>query len=135
MPFYQETLTLSTSNRTDFVPISSIIQPVIRRWGVRDGICTLYVPHTTAGVLINEGCDPDVVGDVAKQLDKVIPWEAGYAHMEGNSAAHIKAILVGNSQQLFIASGLISLGQWEEVFFAEFDGPRSRKIIVGCYAD
>lgn len=126
------TLTLETRSRTDLMAISTLVQPLIREWGVRDGICTLYVPHTTAGVFINEGYDPDVMGDVKRSLDRIIPWKLDYAHMEGNAAAHIKAILVGNSQQLLIRDGVIHLGQWEEIFFAEFDGPRHRRMHVAC---
>lgn len=126
----KETLTLRTQTRTDFLPITQIVQSVLDRMGVKDGVCTLYVPHTTAGVFINEGYDPDVMRDVEAALEKAVPWRAGYAHGEGNAAAHIKAILVGNSQQVLVENGQLVIGRWEEIFFAEFDGPRSRNLIA-----
>lgn len=126
----KETVSLRTASRTHFVPITQIVQSALSAMGARDGVCTLYVPHTTAGVFINEGYDPDVMCDVETALEKAIPWRAGYAHGEGNAAAHIKAILVGNSQQVLLENGQLVIGQWEEIFFAEFDGPRSRKLIV-----
>lgn len=129
---WTRTLTLSTRARTDLVAISRQVSAAIHESGIHDGVCTLYVPHTTAGVFINEGYDPDVMGDVERSLDRIIPWEQNYAHMEGNSAAHIKAILVGNSQQVLVSGGSLQLGQWEEIFLAEFDGPRQRRLIVSC---
>lgn len=126
----KEILTLRTASRTDFLPITKLVQSVLTRMVAQDGICILYVPHTTAGVFINEGYDPDVMRDVDMALEKMVPWRAGYAHGEGNAAAHIKAILVGNSQQVLVENGRLVLGQWEEIFFAEFDGPRSRTIFV-----
>lgn len=112
------------------MPVSGLVREALQRMGAGDGVCTLYVPHTTAGIFINEGYDPDVMRDVDAMLDKVIPWSAGYRHLEGNSAAHIKAILTGNSQQVIVEGGRPLLGRWEEIFFAEFDGPRSREFIV-----
>jgi secondary thiamine-phosphate synthase enzyme len=126
----KETLTLRTQARSDFLPVSQIVQSALDNMGARDGVCTLYVPHTTAGVFINEGYDPDVMRDVEAALEKTVPWRGGYAHGEGNAAAHIKAILVGNSQQVLVENGQLLLGRWEEIFFAEFDGPRSRNLIV-----
>lgn len=126
----KETLTLRTQSRTDFLPITQTVQSALAGMGARDGVCTLYVPHTTAGIFINEGYDPDVMRDVEAALEKAVPWRANYAHSEGNAAAHIKAILVGNSQQVLVENGQLIVGQWEEIFFAEFDGPRSRKLIV-----
>lgn len=128
----KETLTLQTSSRTDFVAVSRPVQRVISNLGIQEGICTLYVPHTTAAIFINEGYDPDVMRDTEMELDKVIPWRDGYAHAEGNAAAHIKAILIGNSRQVLIEQGKLLLGRWEEIFFAEFDGPRNRQLIVAC---
>jgi len=123
-------LTVLTKNHTDFIAISNRVQDCIERMRIQDGIGTLYVPHTTAGVFINEGYDPDVKHDVEMMLDQIIPWQAGYRHSEGNSAAHIKAILTGNSQQIIIEKGKLVLGRWEEIFFAEFDGPRTRTLTV-----
>ncbi len=127
---YKETITVKTRSRTEFVSVSNQVQAVISKWGVEDGICTLYVPHTTAGVFINEGYDPAVMRDVEAALERAVPWNAGYAHGEGNAAAHIKSILVGNSQQILVEGGRLLLGQWEEIFFAEFDGARTRRLIV-----
>ena len=131
----KETLSLSTRSRTEFVPVSRLVQKTLQRWGVQDGICTIYVPHTTAGIFINEGYDPDVMRDMEMMLDKVIPWSAGYRHSEGNAAAHIKAALIGNSRQVIVEKGELVLGQWEEIFFAEFDGPRSRRMIVALMGE
>lgn len=128
----KETVSIKTHNRTDFIAITEPVQSVITSWGVTDGLCYLYVPHTTAGIFINEGYDPDVMLDVEKSLDKLVPWNNGYAHYEGNSAAHIKSILVGGSQQVLIDNGRLMLGQWQKIFFAEFDGPRSRQLIISC---
>jgi secondary thiamine-phosphate synthase enzyme len=126
----KDTISLQTNSRTDFIRISDMVQKVITKLGVQNGVCTLYVPHTTAGVFINEGYDPDVMRDMETSLDKVIPWRDHYLHSEGNAAAHIKAVLVGNSQQLLVEGGQLLLGRWEEIFFAEFDGSRTRQIIV-----
>ena len=95
-----------------------------------DGICLIYVPHTTAGLTINEGADPSVMDDVVKTLDTLVPWRGTYKHTEGNSAAHIKAILTGGSVQVIVDSGKPVLGTWEKIFLLEFDGPRTRKVFV-----
>ncbi len=125
-----ETIQVKTQSRTDFVAVTERVQTVVSSWGDYEGICTLYVPHTTAGIFINEGYDPAVMRDVEAALEKAVPWSAGYAHSEGNAAAHIKSILVGNSQQVLVQNCRLLLGQWEEIFFADFDGPRTRKLIV-----
>ena len=125
-----ETISLQTHARTDFIRISDIVQKVITKMGVKSGVCTLYVPHTTAGVFINEGYDPDVMRDLEHSLDRQVPWRDNYLHSEGNAAAHIKAILTGNSKQVLVENGKLLLGRWEEIFFAEFDGSRTRQIIV-----
>ena len=98
--------------------------------GIRTGICQVYTPHTTAGVTINENADPDVVRDLLKEIDTVIPFEDAYRHAEGNSAAHIKSSLVGCDQTVPIEEGRLVLGTWQSIFFCEFDGPRQRKVIV-----
>ncbi|MBZ0255745.1 secondary thiamine-phosphate synthase enzyme YjbQ [bacterium] len=126
----RKTISVQTRSRSEFAAVSQAVQKALSELGANDGVCTLYVPHTTAGVFINEGYDPDVMRDVEASLDRQIPWRAGYAHAEGNAAAHIKAILTGNSQQVLVEGGRLLLGQWEEIFFAEFDGPRTRKLIV-----
>ncbi len=128
----KETITIQSKSRTDFLSVTSQVQSAIEKMGIQNGLCTLYVPHTTAGVFVNEGYDPDVMRDLESSLEKQVPWSAGYAHSEGNAAAHIKSVIVGNSQQLIVENGRLSLGRWEEIFFAEFDGPRSRRLSVVC---
>ncbi|NPU99157.1 MAG: YjbQ family protein [Candidatus Omnitrophica bacterium] len=126
----KEILTLKTSARTEFLPLFQKVQGILSGWGVKDGLCVFYVPHTTAGIFVNEGCDPDVIRDIQNTLDRLVPWQEGYHHIEGNSAAHIKATLVGNSRQVLVENGRLQLGRWEEIFFAEFDGPRTRQLIL-----
>lgn len=126
----KEILTLKTSARTEFLPLFQKVQGILSGWGVKDGLCVFYVPHTTAGIFVNEGCDPDVIRDIQNTLDRLVPWQGGYHHIEGNSAAHIKATLVGNSRQVLVENGRLQLGRWEEIFFAEFDGPRTRQLIL-----
>lgn len=124
---------LSTSSRTELVRIDHLIEKAIDESGIKDGICTVFVPHTTAGVTINEGADPSVVSDILKELNKVIPLNDNYAHSEGNSAAHIKSSLVGCSISIIIEGGKPRLGTWQSVFFCEFDGPRKRKIWIRIF--
>jgi len=125
-----ETLNLRTQRRTQFVDITDAIQKIVTRSGIARGICYLYVPHTTAGVTINEHADPDVASDVEKALDRLVPKSGPYQHGEGNSDSHIKAILVGGSQFMFVEDGKLMLGRWQGIFFCEFDGPRDRKLHV-----
>ena len=119
-----------TSGRNDFVNITNQVRRAVSESGVADGICTIYVPHTTAAVTINEGADPDVVRDIIKQLDRVIPWNAGYSHAEGNAGAHIKSSIIGCSQHVPVDGGRLKLGTWQKIFFCEFDGPRTRRVMV-----
>ena len=122
---------ISTSSHTDFVNVTPLVRDFVERSGVREGLCVVYVPHTTAAVFINEGADPDVVRDIAYKLNTLVEWDdPNYRHMEGNSAAHIKSALMGNSRVIPIAGGKLLLGTWEAIFSAEFDGPRRRKLIV-----
>ncbi len=122
---------VSTSSHTDFVNITAPIREFVRESGIREGICVVYVPHTTAAVFVNEGADPDVVRDIAYKLSSLVEWDdPNYRHAEGNSAAHIKSALIGNSRVIPVVNGDLALGTWEAVFLAEFDGPRSRKVIV-----
>ena len=102
--------------------------------GITDGVCIVFVPHTTAAVTINENADPDVIRDIIKELDKVIPLNDNYSHMEGNSAAHIKSTLVGASETVLIKEGRLVLGTWQSLFFCEFDGPRTRRVDVQVLA-
>lgn len=123
-------ISIKTSSRTEFVNITSSVQKAVSQLGVKSGICYVYVPHTTAGITINEGADPSVTEDIITALNKLIPHKAGYKHMEGNSDAHIKASLVGTSQSIIIEDGRLLLGTWQAIFFCEFDGPRSREVTI-----
>ena len=125
-----ERLHVRTSAKTDLVDITGAIQGVVQRTGIKDGLCFIFVPHTTAAVTINENADPSVPKDILMELNKIVPFEDRYQHMEGNSAAHIKASLVGFSQMVFVESGRLVLGTWQGIFFCEFDGPRSREVYV-----
>jgi secondary thiamine-phosphate synthase enzyme len=123
------TFSLSTGSRMEFVDITSRVQKEIVRSGISDAICYIYNPHTTAGLTINEGADPAVQDDIVAVLKKIIPFDHSYKHMEGNSPAHIMASLMGSSVTVFIENGALVLGTWQKIFFCEFDGPRSRKVI------
>ena len=123
-------LNVKTSTRAELIDITDLIQKVVRGSKVNSGICSVYVPHTTAGVTINENADPSVRKDIIKELNKVIPFDDNYSHLEGNAAAHIKATLVGSSESILIEDSSLLSGTWQGIYFCEFDGPRSRKIIV-----
>ncbi|ADL13384.1 secondary thiamine-phosphate synthase enzyme YjbQ [Acetohalobium arabaticum] len=123
-------LTISTNSKTEMIDITNKVQSLISDLSLSSGICTLFVPHTTAAVTINENADPTVQQDILKELNKVIPFEDDYQHLEGNSAAHIKSTLVGCSQQIIIEQGELALGTWQGIYFCEFDGPRSRKLKI-----
>ena len=124
------TLSITTRNRSEMIDITSQIEEELHKSGLKDGVCFLFVPHTTAGITINESADPSVARDIQAMLNKLIPWEGSYRHLEGNSAAHIKSSLIGNSVMVFVESGHLKLGTWQGIFFCEFDGPRSRKLYV-----
>jgi secondary thiamine-phosphate synthase enzyme len=128
-------LTVRTSRRTELQDVTEKIAAVVRDSGCVSGICHLYVPHTTAGVIINEGYDPAVARDIETALDRLVPRVANSAHAEGNSDSHIKTALVGSSETIWIAGGKLALGRWQAVFFAEFDGPRSRELHVKIVPD
>jgi secondary thiamine-phosphate synthase enzyme len=121
-------LSVKTHSRTEMIDITDDVQAAIREAGVRDGFCMVFVPHTTAAVTINENADPTVKDDMLKVINKIIPWDDGYRHLEGNSAAHIKSTLVGASELVAVAGGKLQLGTWQGLFFCEFDGPRRRKV-------
>ena len=125
-----KTIHLKTSSRTEFVNITSDVNKIVGESGVKSGVCYIYVPHTTAAVTINEGADPSVVKDILATLNTLIPRDPGYLHMEGNSDAHIKTSLMGPSQTVIIEDGKLMLGTWQAIFFCEFDGARSRKVMV-----
>ena len=128
-------INIKTRTRTEFVDITSEIQQVIDEAGITDGICCMYVPHTTAGITINEGADPSVVSDIQRTLSKLIPNNLNYSHMEGNSDAHIKSTVVGASKTVIIDDGKLLLGTWQSIFFCEFDGPRHRRVLVKLISD
>ena len=124
-------LTIKTRAKTEFVDITTDINRLLASTGsVVNGLCFLYVPHTTAAVTINESADPSVRKDILKVLNNIVPWEAGYHHMEGNSPAHIKSTLVGASEWVAVENNRLVLGTWQGLFFCEFDGPRTRKVHV-----
>ncbi|MHC4917531.1 MAG: secondary thiamine-phosphate synthase enzyme YjbQ [Planctomycetota bacterium] len=125
-----EQLSVSTKSRTDLVDITAMVAAVVKKSGVKSGMCHVYVPHTTAGVTVNENADPAVPEDIATILDRVVPWTGGYAHSEGNSAAHVKSTMTGCTASIPIERGRMLLGTWQAVFFCEYDGPRSRKVLV-----
>ena len=124
------TFDVRTDKHTQMKDITRQVQDAVRQSGVTDGLCIVFIPHTTAAVTINENADPDVVRDLNMELDKIVPWEDGYHHIEGNSAAHLKSSLVGASEQIIIDGGRLLLGTWQGVYFCEYDGPRHRKAIV-----
>ena len=122
--------TVRTGSREEMVNIDDEVQTAIEESGVSEGTVTIFVPHTTAAVTINENADPAVRKDIIKELHKVIPYSDGYFHMEGNSDAHIKASLIGSSETLIVSGGRPMVGTWQSVFFCEFDGPRSRRVWI-----
>jgi secondary thiamine-phosphate synthase enzyme len=124
------TLELKTNSQTEFLEITDLIRKFISQSKITDGICQIFIPHTTAGVTINENADPTVKKDILKELNKIIPFDDNYLHFEGNSAAHIKSSLIGPSLSVIVQDGKLMLGTWQGIFFCEFDGPRSRKIWV-----
>lgn len=125
-----KTLTVKTSSREEFVDITDEVERAVRDSEIKKGVCYLYVPHTTAGITINEGADPSVKKDIINALKKIAPYAAGYLHMEGNADSHIKTTIVGSSAIVFIENGTLVLGQWQSIFFCEFDGPRTRKVYL-----
>jgi secondary thiamine-phosphate synthase enzyme len=126
-----QTLNVSTDARTQLIPITETVQKALTESGISNGICTVYCPHTTAAITINENTDPDVARDILHAVDKLIPFDdPSYRHSDGNSAAHLKACFFGASEQISIVSGRLALGVWQGIYFCEFDGPRSRKIHV-----
>lgn len=121
---------VKTGSRIDMVDITSSIQKAISESGITDGICTIYVPHTTAGITINEGADPAVCQDIMAKLNELVPPDAGYHHTEGNADAHVKTSLMGTSTSVIVENGRLVLGSWQKVFFCEFDGPRTRQVHI-----
>jgi secondary thiamine-phosphate synthase enzyme len=124
------TLELKTNSQTEFLEITDLILNLVSRSEISDGLCQIFIPHTTAGVTINENADPTVKKDMLKELNKVIPFDDNYQHFEGNSAAHIKSSVIGPTLAVIVQKGQLMLGTWQGIFFCEFDGPRRRKIWV-----
>ena len=123
-------LHIQTNRHTDMIEITRDVRMAVTESGVQNGVCTIFCPHTTGAITINENCDPDVVRDFTMEIDKIVPWEDGYRHFEGNSAAHLKASMIGFSEQVIIENGQLVLGTWQGIYFCEFDGPRRRKVYV-----
>ena len=121
---------VSTKSRTELVDITSQVRDAVRQSEVLDGLCHVYVPHTTAGITINENADPSVRQDILMELNKMVPFEDNYKHLEGNAAAHIKASIVGSSETILVDGGRLLLGTWQGIFFCEFDGPRNRRVLT-----
>ena len=130
-----ETIKVKTTSRIEFVEITSQVRDAIARSGASEGFAIVYVPHTTAGVTINEAADPAVVQDINAKLSSLVPHQANYRHTEGNADAHIKASLMGSSVQVIISGGAPVLGTWQGIFFCEFDGPRARQVHVKIIPD
>ena len=125
-----EVIEVSTKTRQQLVEVTSAIRELVRRSSVKNGVCFIHVPHTTAGITLNENADPSVAKDILNTLDRLIPVEGDYTHLEGNAHAHVKASIVGHNAILFIENGELTLGTWQGVFLCEFDGPRRRRILV-----
>jgi len=130
-----QTFQVRTSGKTELIDMTHSVQEAVQKTGVKEGICFIFVPHTTAAITINEHADPSVSRDIVMELNKIVPFEDRYHHMEGNSPAHIKASLVGSSETVLIESGRLALGTWQGIFFCEFDGPRNRKVYVKVISD
>lgn len=123
-------LTVKTREKTELIDITSDVNALVQKSGVEEGLCLLYVPHTTAAVTINESADPSVKSDILMILNQMVPWQANYRHLEGNSPAHVKSTLVGPSELIAIENRRLMLGTWQGIFFCEFDGPRTRRLHV-----
>jgi secondary thiamine-phosphate synthase enzyme len=129
-----EQLDIRTPSHACMVDITDQVSRVVSESGVDEGLCCVFVPHTTAGLTINENADPTVKSDILDRLDKLVPWRDGYQHAEGNSAAHIKASLMGPSHTILVRNGKLRLGTWQGILLCEFDGPRSRRVWVTVVA-
>ncbi|MEW6008270.1 MAG: secondary thiamine-phosphate synthase enzyme YjbQ [Candidatus Omnitrophota bacterium] len=123
-------LTLKTTKRNELVDITERIQEIVQKNKVKNGLCIVFCPHTTAGLSINENADPSVRRDIINSLEKIVPEEASYSHTEGNADSHVKSSLVGQSLNIFVEDGKLLLGTWQGIYFCEFDGPRSRQIWI-----
>ena len=121
---------VKTGKRIELIDVTGQVQEAVSKSGVKEGICVVYCPHTTAAVIITENADPSVQHDILKKLNQLVPENDGYTHSEGNSDSHIKSAVIGNSRTILVQSGRLVLGTWEGAMFAEFDGPRRRKLLV-----
>ncbi len=130
-----QTINIKTRSEVEFQEITSRVREIVEASGVKNGVCYIFVPHTTAAILINENADPMVIEDIIAQLEEISPKNKNYRHTEGNSPAHIKASLFGDSRALLIEEGKLVLGTWQGIFFCEFDGPRNRSVLVKVMAD
>ena len=130
-----QSITVKTTRRTQLLDITSDVQRVVTALGIRTGTCFLYVPHTTAGMLVNEHADPDVASDAEGALDRLVPASGPYRHAEGNSDSHVKTMLTAVAQFVFVEEGKLALGRWQGIFLAEFDGPRTRKVHLKVIPD
>lgn len=128
MLFYK--LSLKTSKNVEFVDITDEVKNVVQKSGIKEGVCTVFIPHTTAAVTINEAADPAVRVDIINEINKLVPFNDNYKHLEGNSSAHIKSSLFGTSTQVPITDGNLALGTWQGIYFCEFDGPRNRSFFI-----
>jgi len=127
-------LSIRTPSHACMIDITARVQQTVARSGIKEGVCHVFVPHTTAGLTINENADPTVQSDILKELDKIVPWRDQYEHAEGNAAAHIKASMMGAGHTLLVADGQLKLGTWQGIYLTEFDGPRSRQVWVKVVA-
>lgn len=127
--------TVSTPGKTVLVDITDKIEECVKKSDIKEGRCYIFIPHTTAGIIINENYDPSVVRDILNTLERLVPWSMSYSHTEGNSPAHIKSAIIGNQTMVFVKEGKLKLGTWQGIFLAEFDGPRVRKVWVDIVKD
>lgn len=127
-------ITVKTGSRFEMIDITNQVRKILNERDIKSGICHVFTPHTTAAITINENADPNVPRDIIMELDKVIPLNDNYRHIEGNSAAHIKSSLIGASEMVLIEDGKLVLGTWQSIFFCEFDGPRTRKVLIKLFS-
>jgi secondary thiamine-phosphate synthase enzyme len=132
---FRKTISIETSRRTEAKNVTTAVQGVVRESGCQSGMCHLYVPHTTAGVIINEGYDPAVAREIESELERLVPILKDSAHDEGNSDSHVKTALVGSSETLLVENGRLVLGRWQVIYFIDFDGPRRREMFVKVVPD
>lgn len=123
-------LHVTTRSHADFIDITQEVKGILEKREIKEGICSVYVPHTTAAVTINENADPSVRKDIVNELNRLVPWNGPYTHREGNAAAHIKSTMVGSSITIPVSCGRLALGTWQGIYFCEFDGPRHREVFV-----